>query len=76
MENMTANYAPNGAPAMLRNPGANDPGLRVTGGGQGADNPPECVELTCNFLELEYWLTGDFHRTNDPEDGYGGRNGR
>jgi hypothetical protein len=56
--NMQVNYAPGGVPAFYHDDqnGA-QPGGAYTGQG---NNPPEAVEITAQFLELEFWLKGDF----------------
>lgn len=53
--------------------------VNYTGGGQAAfyrespalgegGRPPESVQLSMSFMELEFWLTGDFKDNNDPYD--------
>lgn len=48
----TADYAPGGAASFYATPG--DP------------NPPEAVLIAAQFLEIEYWLKGDYNDSNDP----------
>lgn len=54
LESMTVNYVPSGTPAFYTPPT----------GAQG--NPPDAVELRLRFMELEYWLAGQF---NDAKQG-------
>lgn len=61
IEAISVNYAGGGAPAFYRdNPNS--------GFGSG-DNPPESVDIALQIKELEYWVEGNFHDTNDPTDG-------
>jgi hypothetical protein len=55
LENMVINYTPGGRNGFLR-ADATTSGL----------NAPETVEIRVRFLELEYWLQGDFIEDNDP----------
>lgn len=52
LENFQMNYAPDGPPRFYRQSNEMN------------DNPPEAVEISLTFLEMEYWLFGDFN--NDP----------
>lgn len=63
LENLTANYTGAGRNAFLR-------ADSVTAG----RNAPEFIELRLRFMELEFWLTGDFgqdHGSDNPADVYG-----
>jgi hypothetical protein len=55
LENMVINYTPAGRNGFLR-ADENTSGL----------NAPESVEIKVRFLELEYWLAGDFIEDNNP----------
>jgi hypothetical protein len=55
IESITANYSPGGQPGFYRASEKTD-GL----------NAPEGVDLALRFIELEYWITGDFNNNNDP----------
>jgi hypothetical protein len=67
LENLVVNYTPGGQPAFYRE--SNQTPLNP--GGRG--NAPEGFEISMQFLELEYWLTGDFKDNNDPRDVTGPR---
>jgi hypothetical protein len=45
-------------------------GLAAFYGGQ--QNPPEGVNLSMRFIETEFWTTGNFNDSGDPEDVYTG----
>jgi hypothetical protein len=49
LEGLTVNYAPGGQPSFYRASGETD-----------GQNPPEGLDIAMQFLELEYWLNGDF----------------
>lgn len=53
MESIVVDYAGGGMPAFYA--GA-------------TDNAPESVKVEMSFLELEFWLTGDYKNNNDPLD--------
>lgn len=55
-ESLTVNYTPAGQPAFYRTGGKTTSGL----------NAPEGVDVAMRFLELEYWLDGDFNDNNEP----------
>lgn len=55
LETFYCNYTPGGVPAFFHQVG-NDA------------NPPEAVEFRMRFLELEFWLKGNYNETNDPYD--------
>ena len=57
LENMTVNYTAGGRNAFLRADGESD-----------NLNAPESVEIRARFLELEYWIAGDFIQDNDPSN--------
>ena len=70
LENFHINYVPAGVPAFNR---------RMQLGGVGEDgflNAPVSVQISMQFMELEYWLEGDFKDTNDPGDIRSTTNGR
>lgn len=54
LESCVFNYAPSGIPAFYHNTNGED-----------GNNPPESVEIRCRFLELEYWIRGQFGDSND-----------
>jgi len=60
--NFTTNYSPSGIPAFYK---ANTKTFN--------QNAPETVRLQYQFLELEYWLRGDFKDSNDMYDTIGPR---
>lgn len=55
LESIAIDYSAGGAPAFFR------------AGGEGL-NAPAVVEFQMNFLELEFWLNGDFNEGNDPQN--------
>lgn len=57
LESFTVNYAPGGSPAFYKAKSATN-----------GNNPPVGVEIRMRFLELEFWLTGDYTNSNDPFD--------
>ncbi len=57
IESFVAKYAPAGQPSFHR---AHE---RTTG-----LNAPEGIDIAIRFLELEYWLEGDYKDTNNPFD--------
>lgn len=63
--NFAVNYAPGGMAAFYR-ADAKTENLQA----------PEGMEIRCKFMELEYWLNGDFNDTNDPYDTTTGRKER
>lgn len=59
--------------------GSTNNGGATTGLGQnaaGAGNASEGVEISMQFLELEFWLAGDFKQTNNPYDGVSAARGQ
>lgn len=64
LENMQIEYAPNGLPAFYHSYERYNP----------ESSPPESVKITCQFLELEYWLHNDFKpEAASPYDTNGGK---
>lgn len=63
LESMTINYTGGGQAAFFRQ------SANLGDGG----SPPESLQLSLSFLELEFWLTGDYKDTNDPFDTIGPR---
>lgn len=57
LENIQINYAGSGHPTFYKE-------REKSGSYTGDQNAPETVAFTLNFLEMEYWLTGDFKDTN------------
>lgn len=57
IESFTVNYAPNGVPSFYRGRNVGEP------------TPPECVEIRARFVELEYWLRGQYNTSNDSSYG-------
>jgi hypothetical protein len=55
LENMAINYAGGGIPAFFK-------------ADSYRNNAPESFIITMRFLELEFWITGDFTDSNDPLD--------
>lgn len=55
LKNFAVNYAPGGMAGFYR-PDAATGGLQA----------PEGMEFRCRFMELEYWLNGDFNDSTDP----------
>ena len=51
------NYTPTGKSSFLRN----------VNGFQG-DNPPESITIQAKFMEMEYWVAGNYSNTDDPDD--------
>lgn len=49
LERMQTEYAPNGVPSFYHKYNSAE-----------GNSPPESVRITCQFLELEYWLHSDF----------------
>lgn len=86
MDAFAVNYTPSGGPSFFVGANANNaPAANNTQNSSnqpmsdllsGSNNPPESVEFQMNFIELEYWLHGDFHETNTPDDGYRRNNER
>lgn len=66
LENFVVNYTPGGQAAFYRESNQ----TKLTGGtsGDGNGNAPEGLEIQMQFLELEYWLAGDFKDNNNPRD--------
>lgn len=64
LENLVVNYTPAGQAAFHRE----SPKTPYKGGfkGGGPGNTPEGLEVTMQFLELEYWARNDFIFSNDP----------
>ncbi len=60
LEQMTVDYDGGGHVAFYRDQG---------GQASGANSPPESINITMQFREIEYWLNGDFKDTNNPYDG-------
>lgn len=54
LESFSANYAPAGPPSFYHG--------RTNGD---YENPPESVELRARFVELEFWLEGQFTESNN-----------
>lgn len=57
LESLTMNYAPGGSPAFYKAKAATN-----------GNNPPVGIEVRMRFLELEFWLSGDYTDSNDPFD--------
>ena len=55
-----ANYMPGGRGAFFRDSTGNE--------GQSGRNAPESIQIQANFIELEYWLEGNFSADNDPDN--------
>lgn len=71
LENLTANYTGAGRNAFLRADPITSGIERIPLVTRKPLNAPESIELRLRFMELEFWLTGDFRETNDPSDVYG-----
>lgn len=54
LESFTVNYAGSGIPAFYRASLATN-----------NLNAPESIEIVCSFMELEYWIAGDFKNVED-----------
>jgi hypothetical protein len=52
----TVHYTPTGKPSFYRN----------TNGVNG-DNPPESMTIKAKFMEMEYWIAGNYTSDNDPD---------
>lgn len=64
LQHMSVNYSGGGQMSFFR------PSPKT--GNLGA---PESVSISMNFLELEFWLSGDFKGSEDPRDVVGDRSG-
>jgi hypothetical protein len=57
LTHFTVNYTPAGRPSFARNVN-----------GQIGENPPEGITIQARFMEMEYWIAGNYTNYNDPED--------
>lgn len=65
MTNFMVDYAGDHVPSFLRSDNA------TKAGGQQNLNPPEALRITMQFLEIEYWKSGEFNETGTQISGTG-----
>jgi hypothetical protein len=52
LKSFSANYTPTGRPSFYKD--------------AGNENAPEAIQISMTFIEIEYWIRGDFNDSNDP----------